>query len=544
MKRLIVYLIVAAHLASCGKHSDITGIQLHPDSKLIHIDSLMQSSPDSALQTLLSCHSEYEVRGTSSDINAHYQALLTSEALYKTDHPQNRIELQTAMHYFDSLAEIYPKNDDITLLSARSHYMNGVGYYENDSVVEACKEYLETLDLMENHFKDNDFVGYKARFIGLLHTRLAGLFFYYGPSQPAIDSYKNAAKYFSRLENFNLSNTYRGIGSSYHLDNNLDSAIYYCRKSISEAKRHNNSSVYGMALSESADLYYELGYKDSAFIVIRKALYLPTNEDNLLTHYFIYGSLLAKEHQYDSAIYYLEKGINRNQFATKTVAAELLMKCYQALGDTVNMQYYKNIYGEKMDDYRGVLTTKAAVTKIYESYMKNKRQREIIDKNRHRRTNIIVISTTVLVFVFVLLYFRKKKRITIPESFNERCAQFEQTEIFRNIRGRLSANNEKMSIKNIDGKSDMALTGADLMTLRTAVDKHFDNLTQRLARQYPELNATDINCLCLALIGLSNVEIAALLGVKYNSLTNRITRLKKILNTEDNIRIFLTEMQN
>ena len=48
----------------------------------------------------------------------------------------------------------------------------------------------------------------------------------------------------------------------------------------------------------------------------------------------------------------------------------------------------------------------------------------------------------------------------IPESFNERCAQFEQTEIFRNIRGRLSANNEKMSIKNIDGKSDMALTGA------------------------------------------------------------------------------------
>lgn len=398
---------------------------------------------------------------------------------------------------------------------------------------------------MEGNFYVDKLTGYRAKFIGLTYSRLGEIFSNNGMGTSAIESYKISIKFLSRLPNYSLANINRRIGLSYMLDNlNNDSALYYYRKSICLATKENKTHVLNCAISEAAPLYYDLGYKDSALIMIRTALSSSSDEDLYLARCFTYGSLLTQECLYDSAIFYLKKSINRNWFATQTVSAELLMKCYQALGDTVKMQYYKNIYGEKMDDYRGVLTTKAAVTKIYESYMKNKRQREIIDKNRHRRTNIIVISTTVLVFVFVLLYFRKKKRITIPESFNERCAQFEQTEIFRNIRGRLSANNEKMSIKNIDGKSDMALTGADLMTLRTAVDKHFDNLTQRLARQYPELNATDINCLCLALIGLSNVEIAALLGVKYNSLTNRITRLKKILNTEDNIRIFLTEMQN
>ena len=28
--------------------------------------------------------------------------------------------------------------------AARAHYINGVGYYENDSAVQACTEYIHT----------------------------------------------------------------------------------------------------------------------------------------------------------------------------------------------------------------------------------------------------------------------------------------------------------------------------------------------------------------------------------------------------------------
>lgn len=167
---LILHFLALLLIASCT-HSPIAEqpIPLAPD--LLHIDSLMQSSPDSALQTLLSCHSEYEVRGTSSDINAHYQALLTSEALYKTYNPQSDIAaLQSATHYFDSMASCHTDNDDVILLSARSHYMNGAIFYENDSVVEACKEYLHTLEIMQNHFDIGNITSDKAKLMGLAHN--------------------------------------------------------------------------------------------------------------------------------------------------------------------------------------------------------------------------------------------------------------------------------------------------------------------------------------------------------------------------------------
>ncbi|MBR6092104.1 MAG: hypothetical protein IKQ09_04730, partial [Bacteroidales bacterium] len=152
MKQIFVILaMVSVLLLSCTEKQP-EPLPFEFDENLQNIDTLLQSDAATALQELLSFRAPQE-RGTSSNINAHYQALLTSEALYKTDNPQYyRNELQAAMWFFDSLAVLYPTNDDLTVLSARSHYMNGVGFYENDSIVEACKEYLHTLEIMENHF--------------------------------------------------------------------------------------------------------------------------------------------------------------------------------------------------------------------------------------------------------------------------------------------------------------------------------------------------------------------------------------------------------
>jgi hypothetical protein len=55
--------------------------------------------------------------------------------------------LLNAVAYFDSI--------DDGFLSARAHYINGVGYVEKDSVVEACTEYLKTLKIMETHLRPN-----------------------------------------------------------------------------------------------------------------------------------------------------------------------------------------------------------------------------------------------------------------------------------------------------------------------------------------------------------------------------------------------------
>ena len=196
MKNLLLILF-SALLLSCGKQPEpVVEPQPLPfsfDENLMAIDSLMQQRPDSALVILLdkSCLvptgcDELSRNGkaclAAADVNDDYRSLLLSEALYKTGNAQlNRFRsvetchgasLQEAVRCFDSLAAQYPGNDDIAVLSARTHYMNGVGYYENDSVVEACKEYLKTLEIMENRFDESELVGYKAKFMGLTYTRL------------------------------------------------------------------------------------------------------------------------------------------------------------------------------------------------------------------------------------------------------------------------------------------------------------------------------------------------------------------------------------
>ena len=552
MKRLILYLIVAAHLASCGKHSDITGIQLHPDSKLIHIDSLMQSSPDSALQMLLSFRADSVISTEaqrSGEISCHYQSILLSEALYKTDNVQsNRTELQAAIHYFDSLAVRYPDNDDIIMLSARSHYMNGVGYYENDSVVEACHEYLHTLEIMEDHFEEKDFVGYKAKFMGLLYTRLGSLFSNHVTVQPAIDAYKKAAEYFSRIHNSGLANTYKCIGSVYHIDNNSDSALVYYRKALYWAQKQNKIITYCDVLSESAPLFYELGYIDSAFLMIKKALSQPINEDRYLAYYFTYGLLLTKDCQYDSAIYYLEKSINRNQFATKTVSAELLMKCYQALGDTCKMQYYKNIYGEDLDNYRDVLVTEDELANIYKSYKQDKIQKKHSQRIRERFIFLIVFSVFIIIAIALAVIHVKKKIIKVKIKSHDDIK--EKDKVLAEMKRKMEANPfisepicksiletaNKQQFKSrvpCSAYIEYALSKEQLLALKDAMDRHYDNFTQWICKEYPELTNDDIDYLCLYHLGLKDTDIFALMQRAYPTIGERSRKLKRIFNSDE-----------
>lgn len=553
---LILHFLASLLIASCT-HSPIAEqpIPLAPD--LLHIDSLMQSSPDSALQTLLSCHSEYEVRGTSSDINAHYQALLTSEALYKTDNVQsNRTELQAAMHYFDSLALRYPNNDDITMLSARSHYMNGVGYYEGENVVEACTEYLRTLDIMESHFDVEKLTDYKAKFMGLTYTRLGEMFFNYGGAKPALDSYKNALACFSRLSNYSFANTYRRIGCSYLLDNNNDTALYYYRKALCLAKKENKLSTYGASLSEISSIYYESGYTDSAYLTIREALTLPMNENQRLTRYHTLGTFFAKDCIYDSAIIYLEKSAKSDSYATRTVASELLMKCYQALGDTVKMHYYKNLYGEQLDKYRDAVTIEEDLAKIYEAY-KLRKLYETNVYNKKRNRTIIIIALLIFVVISTILYNVRKKYVNIKKTSHDDIER--KNKALAEMKRKIEVNpfvtepickyildivNENSFKAKVDFRiyKEFALNKNQIMLLRDAVDRHYDNFTQTLCKTYPDLTIDDIDYCCFYLLGLKEADISALIQRAYPTVYQRSHKLKRIFNTTESLQSFIAAM--
>lgn len=531
---------------------------------LLRIDSLMQHNADSALQSLLSFRAE---RGTSFEFNNNYWSLLLSEALYKTDNLQlNRFvgietchgaSLQDAMHYFDSLYTNYPKNNDLALLTARSHYMNGVGYYENDSVVEACKEYLHTLEIMEDHFEEKDLIGYKAKFLGLSCTRLGEVFYNNDIAKASLYFYKNALKHYYVVDNYSLAYPYRNVGSAYYLDHQPDSALFYYRKARLIAKATNKTFVYSATLSESAPIYYELGYIDSAFVMIRKALSLPCNEDARLARYYTLGSLYAKENMYDSAIVCLERSVKRNSYSTQTASAELLMNCYQALGDTVKASYYKSIYGNYFSKYRNNAEITTELTKLYDDYQQKQLDKVDLLKRRHQyRVYSIVLSVVILLIACIIVISRIKIRKTINKS---KIDIADRDRALADMKRRMQANpfiNEPIckSILEIANKErfkskvpcatykEYALSKEQLLALKEAIDRHCDNFTQWICKDYPRLTVEDVDYCCLYYLGLKETDISALMQREYPTVGERSRKLKCIFNSNEQLSITIQKI--
>ena len=110
------------------------------------IDSLMWKEPDSALKVMLE-FAESEAADRLDVFEGHYCQVLVAELLFKNYYGQsNRAEVLKAVGYFDSIVGMDGCKADAcgasvqrnAFLAARAHYMNGVGYYERDSVVAAC----------------------------------------------------------------------------------------------------------------------------------------------------------------------------------------------------------------------------------------------------------------------------------------------------------------------------------------------------------------------------------------------------------------------
>ena len=171
------------------------------------------------------------VHTVSTRYDLHYAHLLLAELLYKNDHPQtNRAELQQTVAYFVSLMVATDGSDAIlSFLDARAHYINGVGYYESDSIVEACREYLKAPGIMEERFGEKEMVGKKANFMAMTYTRLTELFSALYLNQQAIYFGMHSLPYYETNETspWHLPWMLSEIGAHYNLIKELDSADYY-----------------------------------------------------------------------------------------------------------------------------------------------------------------------------------------------------------------------------------------------------------------------------------------------------------------------------
>ena len=206
------------------------------------IDSLMWKQADSALKVMMEFAGS-EAADSMDVFEGHYCQVLIAELLYKNDYGQsNRKEVVKAVRYFDSIVDLHgadargasPQRGASVqrrdaFLAARAHYINGVGFYERDSLIEACREYLNALRMMEEHFEEKVLVGHKARFMALTYNRLVELFSAQYMQEPAIYCGKQSLAYnrMAKSSPRSLASTLRTIGQQYDKLDLYDSASFY-----------------------------------------------------------------------------------------------------------------------------------------------------------------------------------------------------------------------------------------------------------------------------------------------------------------------------
>ena len=532
--------------------------------ELSAIDSLMWRQPDSALAVLQQFAASPKA-DSLDELNGHYCQLLISELLYKNDYGQsNRPALQQTVRYFDSLClckGVARNISTIAFLDARAHYSNGVGYYERDSVVEACMEYLKALEVMEGHFVEKELVEHKAHFVALAYTHLTDLFSDQYLHEQAIYFGKESLVYYNKYDAFksHVAWVLNAIGSHYDMMNNYDSADYYYNEGLIILP-DTNSLIFRDLATHLAFLNY---HKDKTMKISLCQLHNLINQSQSkkesLSRYAIIGDIFYQEKQFDSAAFYMSKVFHNSQSVdSKKQAAEWLVEICKAQGKDSEAHEYADFLVPFANLNENNSHLKSQLAELCNEYGQSRQDRKNLrQQDKALRKNVHIISgvfLTVMLCFLSYLFIRKRSREaehdekTKPEAITKpteaQSFSFAESYADEPICQHILAvcNDKKNPIKSTvpySAYSGISLDNTQMAELKNAAYHHYGILFEKLGKEHPELKGKDYQYCFLCLLGMDNVQIAALLQKSNSTIWDREKRLQKILGSNDKIAIIL-----
>ena len=550
--------------------------------QLSSIDTLLQTRPDSALTLLL-----------DGPMDEPYYQLLLSEALYKNDYQQaNREDLLDAVAYFDSIGDPF--------LAARAHYINGVGYYEMDSVVPACAEYLKALEIMETHFKEKELVGYKAKFMALTYTRLTSLFSNLYLHDQTIFFATRSLPYYQkqRDETWFVSWVLNQIGSHYEMKGQLDSALfYYQRAALSLVDTccvlYRDITTHQIYLNYKTNKQFDVAVK-----LLHQMLSQADNSKERTSRFLTIGELFYREQLFDSAWCYLNQVYQEPMnLSSKKQAAEWLVDICKEQGKLSELLDYANFLVPYANQEENQSSIKSQISEQYNSFRQQEitRKHQIMVKNSMIHTMILVGFLLFLVVAILFIYLKRKrsfktqleaesyahntkqkalsKRLkTTNDALRKTLQRLEKheterdmaknvsssclspgdyqvfihtkicQEIFASI-DKLHADNRKTLKTNINFSEykDFSLSLTQLSALIKAVETCFPYLYPKLKTMYGNLDRNDWLHCCLYLMQLDKMSICVLLQEPYYSCRRYTLKLEKAFNCRLGLSAFLLD---
>ena len=521
LKTKVLHIIIPLWLsilaASCEKSVETVHA---PSPSLSAIDSLMWQQPDSALAVMMEFAASPEA-DSLNEFDRHYCQLLISELLFKNNYAQsNRTESMAAMEYFDSLvdgrdAPRAPAPDAIAVfLDARAHYMNGVGYYEHDSLPEACTEYLRTLRIMENRFAENELVGKKARFMALTHNRLMELFSHQFMQEPSIYCGKQSVAYdrIAHSEPVHIARTLLHIGQQYTKMDEYDSAAYYYDLTLDYISDRNTLFYRDWVALTTMNNYYAHHDTVATLDSLKSMIAQSASESERLTRFLAIGSIYNDIGIYDSAKYYFEPVFEYEEKSiNKRVVSNFLRLMALKEGDTLKADQYAQAMVENTSSPGESQARVSKLNDMFQSYLREKQEAASV---RARKEDVkkavgIIVPLTVLMALAIIVFAKLRSRKLLKEQQDEAILQ------------------ARMMLPQRVNDLYRSKVSNRMERIMAEFEAAYPYALERLAAAYPDLNKTEANLVVLSFLQFRAKEEADLLGLSENTVIQYRSNLRK-----------------
>jgi tetratricopeptide (TPR) repeat protein/DNA-binding CsgD family transcriptional regulator len=519
----MVVILVAALVAACN--TSVEPME-RPCQELEEIDTLMWQQPDSALKVML----EFAESGRADSLDefdGHYCQLLISELLYKNNYAQtNREDLLKAVDYFDSI--------DDGFLAARAHYINGVGYVEKDSVVEACTEYLKTLKIMETHLRPNHF----HRFMTLTYSRIGELFASQFMQEPAIACFKKSLA-FDNIEPCSPNNRsclLLFIGKQYYKLSQSDSAEYYFDEALRQLHDTNNA-VFRDLVSYKALLDYDIHHHVEAPINdLKRMIAQATDENELLARYTTLGVIYSLEGQYDSALLYLTSVYeNNNDVVRQRAVSPYLRTIYQNLGDSLKADQYAVFIADNELSEGENKARVSILNELYQQHLQWEQDRAKAEERqraaRHSRWIWMAIAGLLLLVAIAIVVTRRGygKRLKLQQEESDKQLKIQQEESSKQlvaVQDALKAKEQDALLTKVTAIYQDKLGNKTKRIFEAFSEAHPDAVA-KLKTSYPDLTDTEVDICVLSHFAFRVKEIADILELRENTVAKYRSSIKK-----------------
>ena len=448
------------------------------------------------------------------------------------------------------------EQDDFSV--AKSYYDSAFNCLVNQDFIGAMPKFIKTAELIER--LPEDMSDEEMHLTSRAYYQMGEIFGKTDIYSYEIETIKRASYYQEfRQDTLWMLRSRRHIASAFQVMREYDSVDYYLKQIVPLSDSSKYVEEYWRMLHIMATQQYDKKEYDSAFILHQDILdYKNGHGLNTIGDSISVGiHLFFSPYRHKSKPYLLkmyrkiETDPNVSMYHIGGIAS-FLSQLYEEEGNTDSLMICNKLFAENVHEMTEEISDDMTLKYMYEQF---KARRDnffnelLMQKEKERNRNIAIISFAVISIISVVIVMKtrrksKSEEINIEDTavynYEEAWKIFEQSEMVKNIKSMLKTDGgEKISVKNIEECGIEKLGKTELKELKDYADNVFGGRITRLSEQYAELTPSDIYCCCFVLMGLTNSEMAVLFGVKYNAINARVTKIKKVFNTNENLRDFV-----